>query len=275
MNKIEKIVLTIVVIAIMCGSVYTIFYVYNAGFDNSSDSYWKLEYNALEQDYNSLEYNYNELVEDYSELIDEYETLYAPSTLIENGTIHWRFNSLDGDVETWTVNVTTYRAYVTYPRPTKSVRLKDSDSGETYRVTDLVEYVQPEFFSKVIDSLSNGRTAKQFVNEVVNLKNQLISYGTGLESEYKWSAETLTEGTGKCADTSILIASLLKAGEEKEDYGMKIYFWYCDADHMTDPQDVNHVIVEIDYSNGDYDLIETTTDKFYIYDQISGWKFEV
>jgi len=44
---------------------------------------------------------------------------------------------------------------------------------------------------------------------------------------------------------------------------------------MTSPQKVNHVIVEVEYSNGTYQLIETTTNTFYTYNQINGWKYEV
>jgi hypothetical protein len=71
------------------------------------------------------------------------------------------------------------------------------------------------------------------------------------------------------------MASLLKAGENRENYGLTIYFWYCDSDSMTSPQKVNHVIVEVEYSNGTYQLIETTTNTFYTYNQINGWKYEV
>ena len=114
-----------------------------------------------------------------------------------------------------------------------------------------------------------------FVDEVVNLKNQLITYSTGLEDDYKWSAETLTEGTGNCGDTSILVASLLKAGDEEENYGLTVHIWYCDSNHLKDPQEVNHAVVGVEYRTGTYEIIETTSDSYYTHDEIVGWKFEV
>jgi len=44
---------------------------------------------------------------------------------------------------------------------------------------------------------------------------------------------------------------------------------------MSNPQKVNHVIVEVAYSDGTVQLIETTANTFYTYDQVNGWKFEV
>ena len=138
-----------------------------------------------------------------------------------------------------------------------------------------IRYVEPDFFSGVISGLTDGNSAREFVDEVVNLKNQLISYGSGLGDTYQWSAETLTEGRGKCGDTSILIASLLKAGENEANYGLDVYIWYCDADNIANPQEVNHAIVGVEYSDGSSELIETTTDDYYHIGEIVGWKYEV
>ena len=140
---------------------------------------------------------------------------------------------------------------------------------------NLSNYVQPDFFVNVISTLTDGKTDSEFVAGVVNFKNQIVTYGSGLGDYYRWSAETLTEGRGQCGDTSILMASLLKAGENEAEYGLKVYFWYCDADHMTDPQDVNHVIVEVEYADESSEFIETTSYGYYSYDQIVGWPYEV
>jgi len=59
------------------------------------------------------------------------------------------------------------------------------------------------------------------------------------------------------------------------DYGLDVSIWYCDANHMTDPQEVNHVIVDVDFPDGTGLLIETTSDSYYTHEQVMGWEFEV
>lgn len=215
------------------------------------------------------------MVDDYNNIIGKYGELFAPSTLIKNGRVFWRFNRLDSSVEEWSIDIDAYRSSINWPDPTEIITLKINETGEIYTGIDLTNYVQSDFFTGVISSLTDGNTDREFVAEVVNLKKQLVTYETGLTGEYRWSAETLTEGCGNCGDTSILMASLLKSGENQSDYGLEVYFWYCDAGNMTNPQEVNHVIVEVVYSDDDFELIETTSDMFYTHDEIEGWRFEV
>jgi hypothetical protein len=242
---------------------------------NDSSDYWYEQYSLTYDEMADLLNDYNDLVVDYNTLIDEYGALYAPSTLIKNGEIFWRINKLDETIVSWTVDVDTYREYVLIAEPDEYETLYNSITDENYLVKDLTQYVQSDFFIDVISDLTEGNNASEFVAEVVNLKNQLITYGSGLGDFYRLSAETLTEGRGMCGDTSILVASLLKAGESIENYGLNVSFWYCDADNMNNPQTVNHVIVGVEYSDGDFDLIETTTDEYYSYDDIVGWQYEV
>ena len=54
--------------------------------------------------------------------------------------------------------------------------------GTTISTYDLRDYIQPDFFTNVISTLTDGKNDREFVNEVINLKNQLVSYGTFLES---------------------------------------------------------------------------------------------
>ena len=128
--------------------------------------------------------------------------------------------------------------------------LHNTNTGEDYTVKDLTNYVDTDFFKNVMSTLSNGKTDREFVKEIIHLKNQLITYGSGLGDDYLYPAETITEGRGQCGDISILMASLLLTGEEKENYGLNVYLWYCDANNMTNPQEINHVIVEVEYNDG-------------------------
>ena len=44
---------------------------------------------------------------------------------------------------------------------------------------------------------------------------------------------------------------------------------------MTNPLEVNHVIIGIEFLDETGLLIETTSDEFYSYDEIKGWKIEI
>jgi transglutaminase-like putative cysteine protease len=244
-------------------------------------------YNSLQSEYNSLTSNYNQLQttdnnlqndyynlqNTYNNLHASYETLYAPSTLIQNGTIHWRFHNVDGTIAEWTDPIDTYRSYVTMQKPTKTLSLHNSYTGTDFSVIDLREYVTSDFFANVVSSFTDGKTDREFVQEVVNFKDQIVTYGSGLGDLYRWPVETLTEGRGQCGDTTILMSSLFKAGENRAHYGLSIYITYCDANHIDNPQTMNHAIVEVKYSDGTYTLIETTANTYYT--SVSGWSFQV
>lgn len=144
----------------------------------------------------------------------------------------------------------------------RTITLSNTNNGQIYTEKDLRGYVQPDFFANVISDFTNGKTDQQFVAEVVNFKNQIVTYGTGLGDQYSWPAETITTGRGRCGDTTILMTSLLKAGENQAHYGLSVYIWYCDADHMTSPQTVNHAIVEVKYSDRTDTFIETTSNTY-------------
>ena len=207
----------------------------------------------------------------YNNLQNNYNKLYAPSTLIQNGTIHWRFHNIDGTIAEWIDPIDIYRLYITMQKPTKMLYLHNNYTGTDFYVNDLREYVQPDFFANVTSGFTDGKTDREFVEEVVNFKNQIVTYGSGLGDQFRWPVETLTEGRGQCGDTTILMASLFKAGENRAHYGLSVYICYCDAYHIDDPQTMNHAIVEVKYSDGTYNLIETTSDMYYT--TVSGWSY--
>lgn len=282
------VIIVFIVITISFGSTTAYFYNdnirYKGDLENLEEDYSTLmnnydnldnRYDELNDDYYNQIDGYNALLDDYEEIYEEYTNLYAPSTLIKNGTVHWRFEKVDGTIPEWNVDIDTYLYYAMSSEPFGYKHLHNTNTGEDYTVKDLTKYVDSSFFKNVISTLSNGKTDREFVKEVVHLKNQLITYASGLGDSYLYPAETLTEGRGKCGDTSILMASLLLAGEEKENYGLDVYFWYCDSKHMTNPQEVNHCIVQVEYNDGYFELIEPTSDTFYTYGEIEGWKFEV
>jgi hypothetical protein len=96
---------------------------------------------------------------------------------------------------------------------------------------------------------------------------------------YKYPGETLTEGTGICGDTSILLASMLLAGNSTAHYGFDVLIWLGDLDTntgqiVTNAQEVNHAFIEVKFSDGNDWFVETTSPSFYKYENgVYGWSF--
>jgi len=248
--------------------------------------YQQYESNRLVERYNSLVKDYNGLLEKYNGLVEKYNKLSAvallpPYSKISEGNITWCFYNLGKGIVRWTMPLDTYRYYVSSTKPVERLSLSTVRGGIwTY---DLRPYIQPSFFRLVIGDLTSGRLDREFVKEVDNVKNQIVVYGSGLgEAPYQFPAETLTEGRGRCADTTILMASMLIEGNRRAAYNFKVHIWYVQLAGgalVSDSRslgDANHVIIQVEFSDGSNWSIETTTKTFFTYSQVfAGWKFEV
>lgn len=241
---------------------------------------------GLQATYNDLRTRYDLLNNRYQTVTAEYarakqEALIPPYTQISAGSIEWAFKDLQGDVIHWKVPIDTYRRYVNMAKPTAKVMLRTT--GLPISTPDLRPYLQPTFFQNVISDLTQGRSDRDFVREVDNIKNQIVVYGETLgNAPYKFPVETLTEGKGNCADTTLLMASMLTAGNIVGGYNLKVYVWYVQMlNHafLSDNQlitTLNHAIVQVVFSDGEDWSIETTSKSFYTYSQgYAGWKQEV
>ena len=244
--------------------------------------------------YRELEIKYNDLYNQYQILYNQYQTLsqeygqsrqgalVPPYASISNGTIKWVFYDLKRNTITWQMPMDGYRYYVSKEKPVQILPLATSTGSIT--TYDLRPYVQPSFFVNIIPSLTMGRSAAEFVKEVDNVKSQIVTYGKGLgEAPYQFPAETLTEGRGVCADTTILMVSMLIEGNRQAHYNFNVYVWYvqmmADGTLVSDSKSItqaNHAIVEVQFSDGTAWTIETTTNYFYAYSQsYTGWQFDV
>ena len=245
-------------------------------------------YNGLYDRYGTLYAQNQTLSGQLQSLSQQYEqlnhvALVPPYVLISNDTINWVFYSLNKSVITWQMPMSTYRQYVSMNKPYETLQLS-AVNGKTITTEDMRPYIQPSFFTKFISSLTQGRNATEFVREVDNIKNQIVTYGMqpGV-TQYQYPAETLTEGKGTCADTTILMASMLIAGNNLAHYGLNVYVWYVqrnangtlvsDGSSITQP---NHAIVEVKFSDGTEWSIETTRNYLYTYSQsYYGWQYDV
>ena len=169
----------------------------------------------------------------------------------------------------------TYRYFADWPALVQYLRIYNSRTGKTSSVNNLSLYVQPYFFDGVISDITTNLTDREFVQEVVTIKNQIIVESSSLGDHYHWSAETLTEGVGTSGDIAILMMSLLKSGNNQSQYGLQVSMVYCDVQNLTNPQNVNHVMVEVRYIDGTVVILDTTTNASYIENQVDGWKYLV
>ncbi|MBO3753761.1 MAG: hypothetical protein FGF53_02600 [Candidatus Brockarchaeota archaeon] len=247
----------------------------NLQYNNAQLQY---QITQLKTSYDSLLASYDSLNAEYQKLQEKYRfSPTIPYTLICNGTIQWLFKDMRGNILKWQIPIDTYRAYVNREKSKDYVKLSFKN-GTTVKVLDMRNYIEPKFFSNVILELARGRTDEEFVREVDNVKNQIVVYGTGLGDYYRWPVETLIEGRGQCGDTTILMASMIIKGNHLMNYGMKIYIWYVDAEHISDPVNVNHALIEVEFKSGNRWIIETTANYFYNYlehQSVSGWKYDV
>lgn len=200
---------------------------------------------------------------------------------VHAGNITWNFQSLDGAWQSWTWPLQFYEQYALMQHPSQLLRLSTA-SGAIVTIPDMRPYVMPSFFEKTIVPLTAGRTAQEFVRETFNAKSHLVVYATNLWHEnnlYQYPAETLTQGTGVCGDTTILLASMLLAGNAKAAYGMSLKVWYGDmtesGDIVPNAETVNHAFLEVDFQDGTQEFLETTASDFTTHIRVYGWSFAV
>lgn len=229
----------------------------------------------LQQDYANMQDNYNTLNSNYASLEAEYKgALKVPYTTIEKRNVTWVFKTIDGIIEEWHMPLETYVYYVDKPKPTEYHYL--AIDGQTHTVRNMELFVQPEFFSEVVSDLTDGNNARDFVQEVFNLRKQLTTYSSDITDTPQWSAETITEGTGDCEDFAILMGSLLASGNQQASYGMTTQMVYMDANNPTDPQTVNHVILYIKYQDGGTQIVDSTsTSVLSPWSRVVGWFYDL
>lgn len=104
-----------------------------------------------------------------------------------------------------------------------------------------------------------------------NFVTQLNEYVSEIGDTPRYPLETLLMGGGDCEDSAILLGSILYAMPTDWD----IEFVFMDIDNPTNPQNINHVLIGVDTSDG-YELIETTSDTtMTAFDKVNGFFVKV
>ena len=188
----------------------------------------------VQQDYDDLQKEYDSLNTTHASLVAEHQgALKVPYITLQEGDVVWAFRTLDETIQKWSMPIDTYTYYVDKPKP-KEYHYLTTD-GRTFTVRKMELFVQPEFFADVIYDLTDGNTARDFVQEVFNLRIQLTLYSKDITDTPQWSAETMTKGTGDCEDFAILMGSLLLSGNQYANYGMTTQMVYMDSNNKTNP----------------------------------------
>ncbi len=224
----------------------------------------------------------------------------APCTKISNGTITNVFVTLRGDTVAWTQQMRDYyelikaegqldnfvQICISSPVLCRNFDLEDTfptiplklANGTVVKEPDLNKSVTPQFFSETISTLTKGRTDKEFVAEVFNFVQQITTYSSifyndTIRTEYP--LQTLTTTVGDCKDFSVLVASMLEAGNKQAGYGMKIKFVFTKSvvnSSITELDVPNHVLVQVIFADGTSTYVESTSKgEMNPYSYVNGW----
>lgn len=251
------------------------------------------QYQALEQQHAKLAIDYQTLQTDYANLhaySDELNASYTafrsvavapPYIYIHGRQVTMAFVKIDGTVERWEVPFDRLesdlerghlvRANDNARLPT--LNLRNTETGGRYTVVDFRPLVEGETFGRVIPGLYQAAgNDEQFIREAWNIVAQLTVYSDEIDETPRYPLETLLAGGGDCEDTSILLASLLKAAP----VNWKISLLYMDSDNPGAPQAVNHVAVHVDTGWRQYTIETTNRQNMLPYPAgVTGWYKEV
>lgn len=201
-----------------------------------------------------------------------------PYTIVGEGKITAVFRTTRGGVASLAFPLEIYNEQLQKSKPFVPITLSDNATGQEVIVPDYRPYIDPKPFLPVAETLIRGRSDKEFVREVFNMRRQLTTYGEirALDNITSWPLETLMSTKGTCRDFMVLMASLLEAGNEAGWYKMDIYMTYMDADNPTAPKIPNHVLLRVIYQDGVRECIDSTsTTELCPFETIKGWDFKI
>lgn len=185
----------------------------------------------------------------YSSQNNSSSCIKIPCSYVKNGNFTFLFSLSNNSVEEWYFPEQAYDYYESEAAYTPVISLK-FDNGTSISTYDYRSLITPGFFANVVPSLTKGHTAKQFVNQVINLKNQLTTYSLVFQNTSVYPAVILAKGEGDCKDFGVLMASILEAGNAQANYGMKVQFVYVDAYNLSDPNTIDHLMLYVTFANG-------------------------
>jgi hypothetical protein len=255
------------------------------------------KYNKLQGDYQSLTVNLNNLGQQYSILQNNYQSLSVAHSNLEqqykslmdiavvppyintyDRYVYLAFYKLDDSLLYWKIPFEWLenhleRGYEARKNLSYDLVIYNSWTGKNMRVVDNRNYIDPQPFTTVISSLYyESKSEDNFIQEVWNIVAQLTNYATEDRETPRFPMETLLSGGGDCEDHAILFASMILAAP----VNWEVELVYMDADHVLEPQTMNHVIVYLDTGTRQYWIEATSNTTMEPYQQgVDGWYFKV
>jgi len=254
-------------------------------YDTLNGEYTTLsgQYENLSAEHARLNNTYNELLAIYNNTVDSYsafrEVAIAPPYIYtRQREVHLVFQKLDGTLAYWTIPSDWLEYHLRLGDEQRShlsydLTLHNSGTDETYHVVDDRNFIDATPFTDLMTELyQQSPDDSTFIAEVWNIVAQLTAYNDEIDETPRFPMETLLSGGGDCEDHAILFASMILAAPTS----WQVKFIYMDADHPSQPQTVNHVMVQVIASDGSH-LVEPTS-QFDINpygDSVTGWTYPI
>lgn len=254
-------------------------------YNNLNNEYSTLfgNFNSLSAEHATLQNSYDSLLTDYNYTVQSYSTfkeiaIAPPYIYTRERKVHLVFKKLDGSLLRWTIDSDwleyhlrrgdELRNHLTY-----DLSLHNEFTDEIYNVVDDRDFVDVTPFTTLMaDLYYSSPDDYTFIKEVWNIVAQLTAYTSEIQETPRFPMETLLSGGGDCEDHAILFASMILASPTP----WEVKFIYMDGDHPTQPETMNHVIVQVVTANGPY-LVEATS-KYSMdpYDEgVYGWAYSI
>jgi prefoldin subunit 5 len=244
------------------------------------------EHTTLQQTYASLDQSYAALQGQYDRLNEQHWALQQiavtpPYILVQQRTVELAFRRGDGTLMDWQVPFHVLEENIRRGHKQRyglmsllNPRLDLShEDGRVTRVPDFRTFIDPSPFVGVMESLYwESGDPEIFLHEAWQLIAQLSTYTEEPVETPRFPLETLLAGGGDCEDTSILLASMLKAAPVDWDIDLV----YMDGQRPYNPYDVNHVIVRVDTGVAVHDIETTSPYEMEPYGTgVIGWSLDV
>ncbi|MCB8983146.1 MAG: hypothetical protein H6659_04940 [Ardenticatenaceae bacterium] len=260
------------------------------------------EYEALNGRYAALQQEHNTLVTTYNNLSGQYTNLQAVhnQTTQENEwlqrigvfppyirvtgerNVELVFYRSDSQLNRWDFPMDALAQDIVRGNHDRNSILKaifdrvnlEGLEGSAASAPDFREFVDPSpFYAYVRDIYYDSPNEYAFIYELWYITTQLSTYNREMKETPRYPLETFLAGGGDCEDTSILLASMLKAAP----VNWRVSLVYLNGDHPYQRTQPNHIMVLVETPNRPY-LIETT--EGYVMEpldlsRVEGWPFEI
>ena len=243
-------------------------------------------------EYEDLQDRYADLRTDYRELQDAAgDAAFPPYVIARNREFLIAYTLLNGGTRFYTVpstelerqiNLGTYMrsldfAQLSYLGWTEVIGRFEGNSkfktlgefGTFYQLNPFV--VIDNFTTLAADVYERHSDDTDRIREIWNFVTQLNTYSCDEEEEPRMPMETQLLGGGDCEDTAILAGSMLAAMPTP----WRVQFVHTDYDNPADPQKIDHVIIAVEFDEGQ-EFVETTNPlEMNPFDEVNGFWTDV